>query len=620
MIVSTGARRRKPSSTGPRRSRWRRLTGSLVLAGGLGLGAPPPVAADPADPGIGREGRGGSAPAPLARHEYDESVPLGSVYRYIQAARAGRYEEAARYLDLRGIPPERREETGPVAARHLKVVLDRKLWIDFALLSREPQGHIDDGLPPGFDRIGTIERSTGGPIDVMLERVESASGALAWRFNGSTVEAIPELYDEFGYGALGEWLPRPFFDLGLLGVRLWQWIALVLLAAGAWALAPLVVSAVTQAVRPMVRRTETNADDQILAALIAPARALIALVVFSLGALSLRLAIPVQQSLLDLETALGVLGFIWAASRLIDVAGNVLRERLEREGRRAVTSVIPLGRRAAKLFLFAIAAIALLQNLGFNVTGLIAGLGVGGLALALAAQKTIENLFGGVSLIADQAVRVGDFCKFGEGQIGTIEEIGLRSTRLRTIDRTLITIPNSDFSQRPLENFGARDRIRLLAILGLRYETDPDQLRWILDALRRELIRHPRIAHEDSRARFVGFGASSLDVEVAAYVKTTVWTEFLAVREDVFLRFMEIVRAGGSGFAFPSQTLYLGRDARLDPERASQVVAEVRQWREEGRLPFPEPAPEDVEQIASTGDYPPRGSLAGRTDPAREER
>jgi MscS family membrane protein len=254
------------------------------------------------------------------------------------------------------------------------------------------------------------------------------------------------------------------------------------------------------------------------------------------------------------------------------------------------------------------------------VTGLIAGLGVGGLALALAAQKSIENLFGGVSLIADQAVRVGDFCKFGDGQIGTIEEIGLRSTRLRTVDRTLITIPNSDFSQRPLENFGARDQIRLLAILGLRYETEPDQLRWILSALRRELIRHPRVAHEDSRARFVAFGASSLDVEVAAYIKTTEWTEFLAVREDLYLRFIEIVREGGSGLAFPSQTVYLSRDARPDTERATHVVAEVQRWREEGRLPFPELPSDEIAQIAGSGDYPARGSAEGRSDPQRDRR
>jgi MscS family membrane protein len=251
---------------------------------------------------------------------------------------------------------------------------------------------------------------------------------------------------------------------------------------------------------------------------------------------------------------------------------------------------------------------------GFNVTGLLAGLGVGGLAVALAAQKSIANLFGGVSLVADQPIRVGDFCKFGENKMGTVEEIGIRSTRVRTLDRTLVTIPNSEFSEMQLENFGARDRIRMYANLGLRYETSPDQLRHVLAELRKLLAAHPQISEAPARVRFVGFGAHSLDLELFAYVPTSDWNEFLKVREDVFLRVMDVVRESGTGFAFPSQTLYLGRDGGLDDERTREAESRVRSWRESGELPFPDFDEQTVTRIDGTLDYPPRGSAVAEKE------
>ena len=152
--------------------------------------------------------------------------------------------------------------------------------------------------------------------------------------------------------------------------------------------------------------------------------------------------------------------------------------------------------------------------------------------MALAAQKTVEHLFGGLTLIADQPVKVGDFCRFGD-QVGTVERIGLRSTRVRTLDRTVVSVPNGDFAKLRLENFAERDRIWLRVMLGLRYETTPDQLRHVLVDLHELLYAHPRIDPDPARVRFVGFGAYTLDVEIYAYVRTADYNEFLAVREDL---------------------------------------------------------------------------------------
>jgi MscS family membrane protein len=267
-----------------------------------------------------------------------------------------------------------------------------------------------------------------------------------------------------------------------------------------------------------------------------------------------------------------------------------------------------MGRTAAKVVLLAVGLLVVLQNLGFQVTGIVAGLGIGGLAIALAAQKTVENLFGGATILADHPVRVGDFCKFGD-KMGTIEEIGLRSTRVRTLDRTVITVPNGEFSQAQIENYGVRDRIRLYLILGLRYETSAEQLRHVLAGLRRILHSHPMVDREPGRVRFVGFGAHSLDLEVFAYVLTSDWSEFLGVREDIYLRFMDVVKESGTGFAFPSQTLYLGRDDGLDAERAREAEEQVQAWRRENRLPFPSFSPEALDEMDDTLDWPPRGTM-----------
>jgi MscS family membrane protein len=214
--------------------------------------------------------------------------------------------------------------------------------------------------------------------------------------------------------------------------------------------------------------------------------------------------------------------------------------------------------------------------------------------------------------VADQPVRVGDFCKFGD-KVGTIEDIGLRSTRVRTLDRTVVSIPNAEFAQIQLENYAKRDRIRLLCMLGLRYETSPDQLRHVLAGLRRLLLAHPKVLPDPARVRFVGFGAYSLDLEVVAYIATSDWSEFLEIREDIFLRMMDTVGESGTGFAFPSQTTYLSRDGGLDPERTRKAEDEVEVWRQDSRLPFPHFGEATISELDGTLDYPPRGSATAET-------
>ncbi len=252
-----------------------------------------------------------------------------------------------------------------------------------------------------------------------------------------------------------------------------------------------------------------------------------------------------------------------------------------------------------------------IEEVGISLIPLLASLGIGGLALALAARPTLENIIAGLILLADRPVRVGEYCRFEE-QEGTILEVGLRSTRILAQNGDIISMPNSYFSELKLANKSRRERILLRQTVGLRYETTSEQLRFVLAKLRSMILAHPRLLEESARVRFVKYGDYSLDVEIYVYVDTGKLTEFLGIQEDVLLRIKNIIEAAGTGFAIPSQMTYISRDSRLDRERSRAAEAEVQAWRSKGVLPFPEFPSEQQEQLRNTLDFPPEGSPNGR--------
>ncbi len=194
-------------------------------------------------------------------------------------------------------------------------------------------------------------------------------------------------------------------------------------------------------------------------------------------------------------------------------------------------------------------------DIGIPLYGVIAGLGVGGLALGLAARPTLENLIGGLILYADKPVRVGDYCQFGDKR-GTVEEIGLRSTRIRAQDRTVVTIPNAEFSNRELINYTRRDQTLLRTAIGVRYETTRDQIRDILDRIRKLLAENPDVVHDTVRVRFIALGDYALNIEIYAYIDKPSHSGFLEVQEEILLAIMKIIEDCGTAVAFPSQTTY----------------------------------------------------------------
>jgi MscS family membrane protein len=399
--------------------------------------------------------------------------------------------------------------------------------------------------------------------------------------------------------------------MGPTQLEKWQVLGLVGLLAFAWFGSWLVTKLIVRVASPIVLRSTTGVDNKLLAILPRPVRwtLVLAIVWGFLPAMDItkRASIWIHPGLI----AFAFVTFMVYVAAAAEAMAQAARERFLREGQGSGAGVVDVTMRMVRILLVIIGVTGLLKVFGFNVTTIVAGLGIGGIAVALAAQKTIENLFGGLTLMADKPVRIGDYCRFGT-QEGWVEDIGLRSTRVRTPSRTVISVPNSIFASVELENLAARDRMRFFTTLNLRYETTPDQLRHVLVGLRALFIAHPRVGREMLRIRFAKLGAASLDIEINAYVMTPDVDTFLAIREDLLLRIMEVVSAAGTGFAFPSQTVYMAKDSGMDPEQVRRAEEATRALRAQGKLPFPDFTPEETHAIADTLDYPPEGSSTAR--------
>jgi len=298
-----------------------------------------------------------------------------------------------------------------------------------------------------------------------------------------------------------------------------------------------------------------------------------------------------------------IVSVTWIAWRVVRWSLRRVRSRALARGLAGTGTLMLLGERILKAVIFGVGVLAILGSLGFNMTTALAGLGIGGLAIGFGAQKTIENLFGGVSVLGDEVFRVGDYCRFGD-RAGTVEDIGLRSTRIRTDDRTLLAIPNGTVATINLENFSRRDKILFQMKLGIRPESKADHVRFVLAEIRRLLYSHARVETKSVRVRLIDIGGSSLTAEVFAYILTRDFDEFAAIREDLLLRILDVMENSGSGLALPAQTLYLSRDAGVEKEKADAAVKKIAELRDSKQLPFPDFHADDISQFKGSIEYP----------------
>jgi MscS family membrane protein len=353
-----------------------------------------------------------------------------------------------------------------------------------------------------------------------------------------------------------EHLPGPLRAEGPRGLLWSQWIALPLMLAVAWVVGFLLGRLTRALMTSIARRTSATWDDQLAISIGRPVT--LAWTVATARLLLVPLSLPdswERTVLGGLRTALYV-AFFWFLLRVVTVVGQVLGDSTWAQARPASRSLVPLGARTLQIAVLAMAVVAILADLGFAVTSLLAGLGIGGLALALAGQKTVENLFGAFSIGVDQPFRVGDFVVV-EGVMGTVEVIGLRSTRIRTPDRTVVTIPNGKLADMRIESFAPRDRIRFASVLGLSRSTRADQVRTVLAGIEAALRAQPKLWPDSVTVRLKEITQASLDIEVQAWFTTTDFPEFQGIREGLLLAFMDLVEGAGTAFAVPTRTVHV---------------------------------------------------------------
>jgi MscS family membrane protein len=505
--------------------------------------------------------------APAARPDsaptvvVDSASPRAAVLRYLNAARATDFASAATHLDLSY--PEHAPR-GEELARRLKAVLDSKLWLDIDRISPRAEGDTLDGLPRDRETLGSVPLDEGREVAIRLARMGQGDER-RWVFSTATVAQIDAMYATLPDNWIREHLPAVLLRVGPFEILYWQWIALLVLLPLSAVIGWMLQRPVRSALRKVASKTDTEFDDRLIAAIKGPLVLLIGVAASRVLLRWIALATPAQIFMVELQGAIAIWAGFWIVLRAIGVLQDTIP--LTEWGARhpALRSLIPLGGRISRLLIFVIAVLTVISQFGYPVATILAGLGIGGIAVALGAQKSLEHFFGSISIGVDQPFRVGDYVNAG-GVEGTIESIGLRSTRIRTMDRTLISIPNGQLAESRTENFAERERIRLRAVVGLEYGTPAATVRIVRDGIEKVLRAHPKTWPDRVVVRFHNFGAYSLDIELFCWIETTVVDEFRAIREELFLQIMEVVEGNGASFAFPTQTIHMaGGGTELSP-------------------------------------------------------
>ncbi len=378
-------------------------------------------------------------------------------------------------------------------------------------------------------------------------------------------------------------LPTVLTETRFLHVSLWQWMRLFVVLPLLFIVARLVSLAIVSILRPLIRRVAKRDDDRPIELVKNPfGLFILALAVY--GYSPLTHSTPSRLFWNQIAMTLTVVSLTWLTLRVIEVFVDRTTRSYHMtlaSGRIAITR---LGGQFSKGIAIIAGAAVILYSAGINLTAVLTGLGVGGIAIAFAAQKTLENLFGGIMIASDQPIRVGDFCRAGEYS-GTVESIGLRSTRIRTADRTVVSVPNGQLSVMSLENFAMRDKIRFNHTVGLRTKTSADQLRDVLSETQNMLRQHPRIDEPSARVRMIAIKNSAVEIELFAYVNTSSWEAFLEVQEDVLLGLIDSVEASGAAFASQGAPLLGGNGNASEPPRARKGEGSAtRKKRDQGDL------------------------------------
>ena len=481
--------------------------------------------------------------------DFDRGTPLRSVEGLLASAGKADYETAAEYLDLRNRRGEARELTGAQLARRLNVIVQRGVWAHINDLVDDPAGRRNDNLPDDLDLIGVIIQD-GKETRLNMQKVVRDDGVFVWKVSKATVSLIPELYKSYGYSDAVEKLRRSLPDVTFLGYETFKWVILLVVCTFAYG----VVLLIAGAIRRLLGDPDKFSHRRVYRFLTIPFGTWV--VVMSIDAVTTSLGRGVAAEAWARVSPVAILATVWFLFASMNVVRDIYATYLHDNGRSGTLVLLHPAANVVKTAIVIVASLLYMDKFGVNITAVLAGLGVGGVAIALALQKPMEDVLAAVTLYTQQPVRIGDFCSVGEFT-GTIEVIGLRTTRIRTLAHTLVAIPNHRLVNEPIDNISARGNIWYHPILRLRYDTTPEQLRQVLEDIRELLSSHEQVLQDNHRVRFKEFAKHAMQIEVFAYLTTTDWAEFLELAEEINIRIVEIVSEAGASLFMPSGTLYV---------------------------------------------------------------
>ena len=479
-------------------------------------------------------------------------TPVGTVTGFGRAVHRDDFVTAARYLQLRG----RQTANVERLARDLNTLLDRYYTKPLAWLSSSPAGKQADGLVPNREQIPLQIGSE--TYELLLERVTDPDAGPIWLFSSESIADVPRLTSSAEKTWIERSLPAALVGRRMLGASLAQWVAwaasLTLPVLLLWFLGGLVVRLAGWMTTDSARRILFRSW---WLRLRWPLVIVVALAVHVILMTDLGFSLQVRYVYSRITVAVMIVVGAVLCWRLITLSFNHVGILALRRGHADTRSLLLLAARVAKVVVALVALFGLLSVAGLDLTTALAGVGIVGVAVAFGAQKTVENLLGGVFLLTDRVIAVGDYCRLSDRE-GWIEDITLRSVRLRTLQQTLLSVPAGVLAQGNIENYSTRGKILIQSRLRLRYGASVDQLQQVLAGIRKVVAADESLEHEGARVRLVDFSAEAVEIELFAFVKTGDPLRYFEVREDVLLRVAAVVESAECAFAAPPQFLYSG--------------------------------------------------------------
>ncbi len=474
-----------------------------------------------------------------------------SVWTWQFEAKKKNLKEASACLAPNGRNTAQRHQS----AENIPKVFSNASSIDLAWIKRnfetkkfETPDYEDEAT--GKNRV-TVFADHEALVDVYVERQNDGK----WLWTKGSLDRVDKYYNDHLKGlaefveSLPDWLKAELGD-----VMVWQYLALILLFALGLVVRKILRAVVAARVKKLAKRFGQVWATKIVDVIASPGATLVVAIILRIG-YPLLLLPPGAAAILQIAVrVLITLSLVWALYRAVDVLAAKMEERAEQTESKLDDQLIPLVRKALKALVFVAGILFVLQNLNVNVKSLLAGLGIGGLAFALAAKDTLANLFGSIMIFVDSPFQIGDWINVS-GAEGTVEEVGFRSTRIRTFYDSLIVVPNSKLADSTVDNFQQRSYRRCFITLGLTYDTTPEQMHAFVEGLRAIIQANPTTRKDKYEIHMSGFGDFSLNVMFYIFFKVDTWSEELQQRHKVFLEVMRLAKDLGVGFAFPTQTM-----------------------------------------------------------------